>query len=110
LEERIFQTFPFSNDVFIFILLVSLAVGGYSTEGLAKSSPCQKEYARVIKVNVRHRAVATSLGLPLSAKNIACGFSGQDTKQQAVSDALHNCNKSAKKNRNPKKCLIIEAK
>jgi hypothetical protein len=91
-------------------LLVSLATGAYSTEVSAKSSPCQKEYARVIKFKVRHMAVATSLGLPLSAKDIACGFSGQDTKQKAVSGALYNCKKSAKKNGNPKKCLIIEAK
>ncbi len=92
------------------VLLVSFATGAYSTEVSAKSNPCQKEYARVNKIKVRHRAVATSLGLPLSATNIACGFSGQDTKRQAVSGALASCKKSAKKHGNLKKCLIIQAK
>ena len=103
------RTFRFSKEVSIFILLVSFAAGAYSTEVSAKSNSCQKEYARVSKINVPHRAVATSLGLPLSAKGIACGFSGQYTEQQAVSRALDNCKKSAEKHGSRKKCLIIEA-
>ena len=68
------RRFKFSQVVSIFILVISLATGTYSTEVSAKSGTCQKEYARMTKVMSRikapHMAVATSLGLPLDTKDI----------------------------------------
>jgi hypothetical protein len=104
------RTLKFSVEVSTFVLLFILVGGVYSTGASAKSNFCQKEYARINKIKVRHRAVATTLGLPLSAQDIACGFSGQDTKQKAISGALNGCKRSAKKNGNPGKCVIIEIK
>jgi hypothetical protein len=82
----------------------------FSIDASAKAPFCQREYARLSKIAVLHRAVATTNGKSLGAPNIACGFSGQDTKQQAIRGALKNCEKSAKRNGNSSKCQIIEAK
>jgi hypothetical protein len=104
------RTFKFSQEISIFILVFSLATGTYSTEVSAKSSACQKEYARVSRIKAPHMAVATSLGLPLDAKDISCGFSAATTKRQAVRDAVNSCKKNAKKYGKSTRCRVIEAR
>jgi len=72
---------------------------------------CPKKFRGFKAKYLPHRAIATTQGRPLSAQPVACGFSGHwGTKAKAISEALRECETSARIMKLKKgQCRIMEA-
>src|SRR5690349_14968809 len=90
-------------------LSASMAIGW--SAGAGARTPCEREFLSKKAIYLPHRATATTLGRPLSAPQIACGFSGQwATKTQAINEALRQCELWARKSKYRKgECRIRDA-
>ena len=93
------------------LAIFSIFVSGAASPSEAKRENCTTVYKKHFIHGPKHRAIATSKAVsPLSKKQMSCGWgTGFQSKSQAISRALRECNAYKHHYDTPGICRIFSA-